>query len=307
MSDDVLARASQALRERADGPAPQATATRARVLRRATRGGRRRRLALTFLPLAAVLAVSSAWAQSHGGLPRAWIAVEQWFGRGADEVRAPEVRHVPHRAAPVVSEPVRPVPTQEAPPEVHVEDLPSAAVAAAPLPEGRRPDSTEPEGRCADNTRPVPIASSPAAPPASAIVAAAPPPVAIAAPPARDTPTPSAGVTVPEPPAAAASAPRADDPEGTRLYAEAHRAHFVDRDPAAALRAWDAYLAARPDGVLAPEARYNRALTLVRLGRRDEAREALRPFAAGEMGGYRQKDAAALLDALAGANPPPRP
>jgi hypothetical protein len=82
------------------------------------------------------------------------------------------------------------------------------------------------------------------------------------------------------------------------LYAQAHRAHFVDRDPAAALRAWDVYLAAAPDGPLAPEARYNRALALVRLGRRAEAREALAPFAAGAYGGYRAAEARALIDAL---------
>jgi TolA-binding protein len=82
------------------------------------------------------------------------------------------------------------------------------------------------------------------------------------------------------------------------LYTVAHRAHFVDRDAAAALTAWDAYLAAYPDGRFAPEARYNRALTLVRLGRIDEARVALEPFADGRNHGYRQTEARRLLDAL---------
>jgi hypothetical protein len=57
-------------------------------------------------------------------------------------------------------------------------------------------------------------------------------------------------------------------------------------------------LAAYPSGCFAPEARYNRALVLVRLGRRAEAREALRPFAAGELGGYRQREAKELIDAM---------
>jgi hypothetical protein len=83
------------------------------------------------------------------------------------------------------------------------------------------------------------------------------------------------------------------------LYAVAHRAHFVERDPAAALRAWDAYLAALPEGRFALEARYNRALSLVRLGRVDEARGALQPFASGRYGGYRAREARELLDALA--------
>jgi hypothetical protein len=83
-----------------------------------------------------------------------------------------------------------------------------------------------------------------------------------------------------------------------QLYAVAHSAHFVQRDAAAALRGWDSYLAAYPHGRFAPEARYNRALMLIRLGRTREARDALTPFAAGQLGGYRQREARELLDAL---------
>jgi hypothetical protein len=82
------------------------------------------------------------------------------------------------------------------------------------------------------------------------------------------------------------------------LYRAAHRAHFVDHDWARALRAWDAYLVAAPQGRLALEAQYNRGLCLARLGRRDEARRALAPFAAA-IGGYRQKEAAELRRVLA--------
>ena len=83
-------------------------------------------------------------------------------------------------------------------------------------------------------------------------------------------------------------------------YQAAHRAHFAERDPARALRGWDAYLAAYPEGRFALEARYNRALALVRLGRTDEARTALGPFADGRYGTYRRVEARDLLDALAG-------
>ncbi len=82
------------------------------------------------------------------------------------------------------------------------------------------------------------------------------------------------------------------------LYRAAHTAHFVDHDPTRALAAWDAYLAAAPNGQLAPEARYNRALSLVRLGRTGEARAALTPFADGVYGGYRKAEASALLERL---------
>jgi hypothetical protein len=82
------------------------------------------------------------------------------------------------------------------------------------------------------------------------------------------------------------------------LYRAAHTAHFVDHDPARALAGWDAYLAAAPSGPFAPEARYNRALSLVRLGRNAEARTALAPFASGTYGGYRKDEANALLERL---------
>ena len=82
------------------------------------------------------------------------------------------------------------------------------------------------------------------------------------------------------------------------LYREAHEAHFVTRDAARALTAWDRYLSVFPRGRLAPEARYNRALVLVRLGRTDEARAALTPFADAPLGSYRQAEARSLLDAI---------
>lgn len=83
-------------------------------------------------------------------------------------------------------------------------------------------------------------------------------------------------------------------------YARAHRAHFVEDAPARALAAWDAYLAAYPAGTFAPEAAYNRALCLVRLGRFVEASAALRPFARGRFGAYRHDEAVLLLDWIAG-------
>ncbi len=87
------------------------------------------------------------------------------------------------------------------------------------------------------------------------------------------------------------------DPEES-AYARAHQAHFVDRDPSAALVAWDRYLEDYPNGRLALEARYDRALTLVRLGRMDEARIALAPFADAPVGDYRQREARLLVEAI---------
>lgn len=88
------------------------------------------------------------------------------------------------------------------------------------------------------------------------------------------------------------------DPAERRAYREAHALHFDAHDPEGALASWDRYLRSYPRGRFALEARYNRALCLVRLERRDEAEAALAPFARGTHGGYRQAEATALLEAL---------
>jgi TolA-binding protein len=90
---------------------------------------------------------------------------------------------------------------------------------------------------------------------------------------------------------------RAPDPglEAT-LYARAHDAHFTRDAPRAALAAWNHYLQVFPSGAFVPDARYNRALCLLRLERLDDAARALRPFASGAYHGYRRVEAQALLD-----------
>lgn len=97
--------------------------------------------------------------------------------------------------------------------------------------------------------------------------------------------------------AAPSSAPPTEDPDN-RLYEVAHQVHFHEDDAARALAAWDAYLAAMPNGRFSVEARYNRALCLVRLGRMREAREALLPFARGSFGSYRNTEARRILSLL---------
>lgn len=83
------------------------------------------------------------------------------------------------------------------------------------------------------------------------------------------------------------------------LYRRAHELHFRGTDHAAALAAWEAYLAAEPTGRFVAEARYNRALLLIRVGRYAEARAALAPYARGEIAGeYRRVEATRLLERL---------
>jgi hypothetical protein len=81
-------------------------------------------------------------------------------------------------------------------------------------------------------------------------------------------------------------------------YEEAHRLHFHASDASRALSGWDSYLASHPGGTFAPEAHLNRAVCLLRLGRRSEARPALERLAKAPSGAYARDRARALLDAI---------
>ncbi len=74
-----------------------------------------------------------------------------------------------------------------------------------------------------------------------------------------------------------------------------HSHHHGEGDAELALRQWDQYLARFPNGRFKPEALYARAVTLHRLGRSEEARVALAPFARGDFAAYRRKEAIARL------------
>jgi hypothetical protein len=109
------------------------------------------------------------------------------------------------------------------------------------------------------------------------------------------TPTPTVIATpIPKPALRHRASPDAE----LAAYRIAHEAHFHGDDPAAALAAWDAYLAAYPGGNFAVDARYDRALALIKLQRYDDARAALAPFVAAPAGSYHQADAAKLTGAL---------
>jgi hypothetical protein len=142
----------------------------------------------------------------------------------------------------------------------------------------------------------VPAASvtAPAAPalPAEPVVE----PVAAPEKPDRQ-PTPKTEASVSVKPAPVPSASAAFRDTDGDLYRLAHEAHFTSHDYGRALSGWDAYLRAAPRGRLSTEARYNRAICLLRLGRDAEARQALEPFASGKMG-YRQNEAQQLLNEL---------
>ncbi len=162
------------------------------------------------------------------------------------------------------------------------------------------------------------LVSPPAPPPrasSSARLAALPSPAAASAPVAPAAAASSASVAPAAsalPPVAARGASsvaggRADrrapdqpeEPAVDPLYLAAHRAQFQGGDAAAALAAWDRYLHSPGDKAFAQEALYNRGVNLLRLGRTAEARDALRPFADGVYGRYRQREVRAMMERIA--------
>jgi hypothetical protein len=272
MNDEELERSIRALREEGDRTAPQARLTRERILAELRPRARRRR-AIWMIPLAAVLAGSTVLAAT-GRLPQAFHAAARALGL---EARDDELKKDAPRAA------------RSTPPAA----APSAGVSKEPAPPPAAAEPTNDEVRSAT----APADAGPAKHAARRAAHAVPSASGAALPQAAPAEPAHGETTGGAPPAGTAGA--AQDDQGTlALYRRARQLHFVEQIPAAALAAWDAYLAAEPRGPLSVDARYSRALCLVRLGRKQEARAALEPFAAGNYGSYRQTEARALLDAL---------
>lgn len=82
------------------------------------------------------------------------------------------------------------------------------------------------------------------------------------------------------------------------LFDRAHRLHFKARNYRAALPLWNRYLAETPSGDNHLEARYNKAICLFHLKRNKAAIQAFRPFADGAHPGYRQREAARMIEGL---------
>lgn len=243
MSDDLLDRATRALREESRVEPRDLEATRARLLADVRKTRRQRSRVIQWaIPIAAVLALGTAYAAATGKL-RAWVMTNR---PATVSSTAPPASATAPRPATVV-----------------------ATVASASVEE--------------------PAPPPPVVAPSIVASASAPPVVASGATP------PSAPTIVVAPSTSASDAMSAD----LAAYRRAHALHFVEKRWDAALDAWNAYLTANPKGTFALEARYNKAICLVKLGRKAEARVALTPFADGLVGGgYRQTEAKSLLDAL---------
>jgi hypothetical protein len=277
----------------------EAEATRRRMLAAATRETHtrsRRRLSPWVLPLVAAFVATGALAAGPTGvrLVTQWLAaapapspasssrslpLAPSSGLLAQGAHSSRIEDVDRPAAATPLPPTSASSPNTAPNTAPTSDEKNAAAAPEPaaiaqLPTARASVDTLP------TTLPKPASfagrSSASPPPSKAAIAA---PAVVASPPAVD-----------------GTAPAVVDPTD-ELYRTAHERHFRGGDASAAVTAWDRYLAAAPRGRFAPEARYNRALALLRAGRRAEGLVALEPFANGAMGGYRQAEATRLLDA----------
>ncbi len=313
MSDDLLQRAARALRDEADGHSGPGLPKQA-ILKKieANRRASAQRWAVA-TPLVLLLVTSTAIAAATGALPGVWQKVKQLVAPAEQTVAgpsaAPPAPEAPRRAGTPATgqvrsaaEPAQPAQPATAPlpaPEVAplAQDLAPPAEAPVPSEQARNeqaiasppvalqhdlqvqragaPARKEPlrAADAATASTPAPRAEQPPAPPAAPEAAASPP---------------------------AATAPPASPANPLQPFRAAQRLQFKDKNWLAALAAWDAYLLQSPRDALAPEARWNRAICLLRLERTAEARQALQPFAQGAEGGYRQAQAVDLLKEIDG-------
>lgn len=173
------------------------------------------------------------------------------------------------------------------------------------VPDTRRaPPEQAPEPAATATATPAPIATDLS----EATEPAEPTELAPYRPPAVRLPAPPAPAATASTIAPATRAPEARRPEvldADAAYRRAHRLHFTRKDYAAALSAWNEYLRVAPAGdQWLPEARFNRAIALHRLGRHGDARRALEPFASGVYGGYRRDEAKRLIEQLQPSDKP---
>jgi tetratricopeptide (TPR) repeat protein len=276
---DVLRRASEALRD-ATEPSPEELARlRARVLsrgkvaplRKSTNDSKRR--LRWILPLAAAFIAGSALAATPGAFDGMLSAVERYldielFGHAHETAQKPAARPAADTAKSSAIETISPLASVTAEPDLVPSYSPEPAFEPPAVPSPSHASSERPR-----TTRPR----------------------------AQETPMQvSAEANAEAGKAETSEAPTAQGPSrDLALYNKAHALHFRERRYNEALFAWEEYLGLTPTPTFALEARYNRALCLLRLAHYEEARAALVPFAEGRyLNGYRRDEATRFIQAL---------
>ncbi len=281
MSDDPLDHALAAYTETRSAPRTDAAATRQRVLRSVAVAERRRSMR-RWSALAVLVLASNAttWAFSSGRVER---ALAGW------EVSAGETAGV--------------APEADAPDARAIEGVAPEADATVDAPDARTVEVVGTSEASGEPERAI-VAPMSAETVEAGTVASAPAPTAGSVRPARvprsGRPTPTSARATPDTAAIRAPVPAepAVDNADRVAFEAAHHAHFHGADDDAALMAWDDYLARFPQGRFVPEALFNRAICLLRVGRAADARPALERLAAGVYGTAHQDDARALLERL---------
>lgn len=301
MSDDLLKDAASALRGEGAGRSSAADATRMRIVGSVRAARRRRVIAVRASAVLLCAALGgTAWAAATGRLP-SLPGLGQLLGTVSGTESAPPTSQgagASGARAPVdTPRPVEPPPDSEvaSPGAGEAGPEPAASGASEQLPSAAQGTTAG----VAPPGSPAPDSASSGAPVQGAG------PGRAAAPSATGSAGEVAGKGESPPAVSAKEGGSADggDAAADALYQRAHALHFGAQDPAAALAAWDAYLAAAPAGRFAAFAHYNRALCLLRLGRTAEARRTLQLFSSGGFGGYRRAEAQSLLDAMEPAQP----
>jgi hypothetical protein len=282
VSDDALFRFIGAYRAENPGTALDSGAVRRRMLARLGARQRRKLVVLRFaLPVAAAFLGSMALAATRGSVPR-FEDVREWFGvplAPPVEAAAAERRAAPSPRAEAEA-PLHAAPSARSEPPLAVREPP---VERNPAP------VVETRPRRIETRAPVRLETRRELAPSDARHVLL--PREARRPPAPKTQAPPVGeADIIEARRRALSADLAD-------YQRAHSLHFHGSDPAVALNAWDTYLTTHPSGTFAPEARFNRAVCLLRLGRRTEAKGVLVPIA-GSAFGYGRERARAILTAM---------
>jgi hypothetical protein len=280
---DVLKRASDALRESTEPSAEELRELRLRVLGSQvvplSRARRRNKTLRWVLPLAAAFIAGSALAASPGAWEGMLHSVERFLS---------VERLAPSQEASKKPKAGKRRPSVPAPPP-----LPAAPA----LPEPATPEAVVAEEVVAA-AEPVVTPPLPAESAQSAAPRATAPTLPVRAKRTGVTGDTGTGTGTSTGTPAEIEARGRGTSQELALYRTAHELHFGAKRYEDALRAWESYLA-QPAPTFALEARYNRALCLLRLGHYEEARVALRPYAEGRvLGGYRRHEAERLIEAL---------
>lgn len=271
-------------RARYTGDSEQASATERRIVEIASRRRRKPR-ALWLVPLALVGSGSLAWAEEVEHAVKWTVAQVRELVRAEPSVATTEPKTAttnrtnasgPKAAAhdaPAIT------PSDVSPNEATSTEA-QASTSPAPeeqAPEQQAPEQQEPEPSvAAESTNVSPSMSRPRTNSVTSTV------------------TRGQGALARNP----SQSPSAPAPSDLDRYRKGYVAQFEGGDYVAALNAWDEYLRHVPGGRFTPEVRYNRALVLAHLGRKQEAIAALQPFAAGAYGPSRQQSAAKLIAEL---------